>query len=303
MRGCCMNNITAQEFMRQTIGYSVDDIKTDGRWHDGGTGPNRGKCRYIFIQHVKGFIVRFKDHRQGEEYHTYKSWGSDTSRLSPEEYARRKAEIGRQNAEREQADAMRRAQRIAQQRHRWATSQPANQEHPYLLKKQVGAFRIRQSGQTLLIPIRDVSGQLQALQYIYPHKVETADGGKTDKIILGSKRGNFHHIGRPSPNGEIYICEGYATGATLHQMTGRCVVIAFDAGNLEPVGKAIRGRYPEAQLIFAADNDTGVIAGSIENPGIHYARQAALACNGYLLTPKTNQKADFNDLFTTKEAA
>lgn len=298
-----MNDTSLQNDMLQNIGYCFDNLKTDGRWHDGGDAPNRGKCRYIVIQHVKGYIVRYKDHRQGEEYHTWKSWGSDTSRLSPEEYARRKAEIDRQNAEREQADAMRRAQRIAQQRHRWATSQPADPEHPYLLKKQVGAFGIRQSGQALLIPIRDLSGQLQALQHIYPHKVETADGGKTDKIILGSKRGNFHHIGKPStPTDTVYICEGYATGATLHQLTGQCVVIAFDAGNLEPVGQAIRGRYPEAELIFAADNDDGVKAGNIENPGVHYARQAAIACNGYLLTPNTTHKADFNDLFT-KEAA
>ena len=92
------------------------------------------------------------------------------------------------------------------------------------------------------------------------------------------------------------MCEGYATGATLHQLTGQCVVIAFDAGNLTPVGQAIRTRYPESELVFAADNDVGVKAGNIENPGVHYARQAAFACNGYVLTPNTTNKADFNDL-------
>jgi putative DNA primase/helicase len=151
----------------------------------------------------------------------------------------------------------------------------------------------------LLIPIRDLSGQLQALQYIYPEKREMADGGKSDKQIFGSKRGNFHHIGKPStPTDTIYVAEGYATGATIHQITGQCVVVAFDAGNLLPVGEAIRTRYPQAELVFAADNDVGVTAGTIENPGIHYARQAAIACNGYLLTPTTTRKADFNDLFT-----
>lgn len=298
-----MNDISLQESMLQNIGYCFDNLKQDGNWHDGGNAPNKGKCRYIVVQHVKGCIVRYHDHRQGDIYHTWKSWGSDTSRLSPEEYARRKAEIDRQNAEREQAEAMRRAQRIAQQRQTWAASRPANPDHPYLVRKQVGAFGIRQHNNALLVPIRDVSGQLQAMQYIYPHKVETADGGQTDKIILGSKRGNFHHIGKPTtPTDTIYVCEGYATGATLHQLTGQCVVIALDAGNLSPVGQAIRTRYPHADLVFAADNDVGVTAGNIDNPGVHYARQAALACNGYLLTPTTENKADFNDLFT-KEAA
>lgn len=290
--------------MHQNIGYSFDNLKEDGLWHDGGNAPNKGKCRYIVIQHVKGVIVRFHDHRQGEEYHTWKSWGTDNTRLSPEEYAQRKAEIDAHNARQQEAAALARAQRIAQQRQTWATSQPANPEHPYLLRKQVGAFGIRQRGEALLIPIRDVSGQLQALQYIYAVKREMADGGLSDKQIFGSKRGNFHHIGKPeTPTDTVYICEGYATGATIHQITGQCVVIAFDAGNLTPVGQAIRTRYPQAELVFCADNDVGVKAGNIQNPGVHYAKQAAIACNGYLLTPKTSVKADFNDLMTTTSKA
>ncbi|WP_287601315.1 toprim domain-containing protein [Thiothrix sp.] len=292
-----MNYSNLQEAMLQNIGYSFDNLKEDGQWHDGGEVPNKGKCRYIVIQHVKGVIVRYHDHRQGEAYFTWKSWVTDNTRLSPEEYAQRKAEIDAHNARQQAAAALARAQRIAKQRQTWATSQPANPDHPYLVRKQVGAFGIRQHNTALLVPIRDVSGQLQALQYIYPAKVETADGGRTDKIILGSKRGNFHHIGKPeTPTDTVYVCEGYATGATLHQLTGQCVVIAFDAGNLTPVGQAIRTRYPESELVFAADNDIGVKAGDIENPGVHYARQAALACNGYVLTPNTTNKADFNDL-------
>ena len=292
-----MNYSNLQEAMLQNIGYSFDNLKEDGQWHDGGEVPNKGKCRYIVIQHVKGVIVRYHDHRQGEEYFTWKSWGTDNTRLSPEEYAQRKAEIDAHNARQQAAAALARAQRIAQQRQTWAGSQAANPEHPYLLRKRVGAFGIRQHNTALLVPIRDVSGQLQALQYIYPHKVETADGGKTDKIILGSKRGGFHHIGKPeTPTDTVYVCEGYATGATLHQITRQCVVIAFDAGNLTPVGQAIRTRYPESELVFAADNDIGVKAGNIQNPGVHYARQAAIACNGYVLTPNTTNKADFNDL-------
>lgn len=290
-------NSTLQSDMLANIGYSFDNLKQDGNWHDGGEVPNKGKCRYIVIQHVKGVIVRYHDHRQGEAYFTWKSWGTDNARLSPEEYAQRKAEIDTHNARQQEAAALARAQRIAQQRKTWAASQPANPDHPYLLRKRVGAFGIRQHNTALLVPIRDVSGQLQALQYIYPHKVETADGGKTDKIILGSKRGGFHHIGKPeTPTDTVYVCEGYATGATLHQITRQCVVIAFDAGNLTPVGQAIRTRYPESELVFAADNDIGVKAGNIQNPGVHYARQAAIACNGYVLTPNTTNKADFNDL-------
>jgi putative DNA primase/helicase len=298
-----MNCQTLQESMLQNIGYSFDNLKEDGQWHDGGNAPNKGKCRYIVIQHVKGVIVRYHDHRQGEEYHTWKSWGADNTRLSPEEYARRKAEIDAHNARQQEAAALVRAKRIASQRQVWATSQTANPEHPYLLRKRVGAYGIRQSGNALLIPIRDLSGQLQALQYIYPEKREMADGGKSDKQIFGSKRGNFHHIGRVSdPTDTVYVCEGYATGATLHQITGQCVVVAFDAGNLLPVGLSIRSKYPQADLVFCADNDVGIKAGSIENPGVHYAREAARACYGRVIIPNTHTKMDFNDLMTEVSA-
>ncbi len=288
--------------MHQNIGYSFGNLKEDGLWHDGGDTANKGKCRYIVIQHVKGVIVRYHDHRQGDEYFTWKSWGTDNTRLSADEYTQRKAEIDAHNARQQEAAALARAQRIAQQRRVWAVSQLANPEHPYLVRKQVGAFGIRQRGYDLLVPIRDVSGQLQGLQYIYPAKREI-NGKLTDKVIYGSKTGNFHHIGKPeNPTDTVYVCEGYATGATLHQITGQCVVIAFDAGNLEAVGMAIRTRYPHAGLVFAADNDLGVKAGNIENPGVHFAKQAAIACNGYLLTPKTSVKADFNDLMTSEAA-
>lgn len=298
-----MDYINLQTHMIANIGYTFDNLKHDGQWHDGGEAPNKGKCRYIVIPHVKGYIVRYHDHRQGDEYFTWKSWGADHSRLSPEEYTRKKAEIDAHNARQQEAAALARAQRIAQQRRVWDESQPANPEHPYLLKKQVGAFGIRQRGEALLIPLREGAGQLQALQYIYPTKREMADGGLSDKQIFGSKRGNFHHIGRPgTPTDTVYVCEGYATGATLHQITGQCVVIAFDAGNLAAVGMAIRTRYPHANLVFAADNDLGVKTGNIENPGIHYARQAAKACYGRVIIPNTPNKMDFNDLMTEVSA-
>ncbi len=287
-----------QSSMLENLGYCFDNLNPDGQWHDGGNVPNKGKCRYIVIPHVKGVIVRYHDHRQGETYHTWKSWGTDNTRFSPEEYARRKSKIDAQNARQQEAAALARAQRIAKQQQTWAASQTASTDHPYLMRKRVGAFGIRQSGSALLVPIRDLSGKLQALQYIYPTKVETADGGLSDKIIFGSKRGNFHYIGRVSESTDtIYIAEGYATGATLHQLTGQCVVIAFDAGNLQPVGLAIRSKYPQAELVFAADNDVGVTTGSIDNPGIHYARQAAKACYGRVIIPNTTNKADYNDLF------
>ncbi|MFR8054160.1 MAG: toprim domain-containing protein [Bilophila wadsworthia] len=72
------------------------------------------------------------------------------------------------------------------------------------------------------------------------------------------KKGNFHTIaaeGKDFSQGEILICEGYATGASLHMATEKPVAVALDSGNLEPVAKALREKFPQAQITICADND------------------------------------------------
>src|SRR3546814_20613121 len=56
-------------------------------------------------------------------------------------------------------------------------------------------------------------------------------------------------------NGPFIVCEGYSTGASLLKITGRPVVIAFNAGNLELVATALREKYPDARMAIAADDD------------------------------------------------
>ena len=42
-------------------------------------------------------------------------------------------------------------------------------------------------------------------------------------------------IGDMRQPGPVLIAEGYATAATLHEMTGMPAIVAFNAGNLLPV--------------------------------------------------------------------
>ena len=77
---------------------------------------------------------------------------------------------------------------------------------------------------------------LISLQYI---------GGDGNKRFLAGGRtgGGLCRLGLLSGAATIVICEGYATGATIHAATGDPVVIAFTCGNLLAVGKAMRARY------------------------------------------------------------
>ncbi len=165
-----------------------------------------------------------------------------------------------------QAEAAARAARL------WRKSRPASNQHPYLARKCVQAYGIRLLGHSLVIPLRDVSGQLHSLQFIMP-------GGEKRFITGGRKRGCYYAIGRPVD--ALCIAEGYATAATIYEATGHATACAFDAGNLEPVARALRGKFPDLRLILCADNDQE----TENNPGVRYAESAARAVRGLLAVP------------------
>ena len=166
-------------------------------------------------------------------------------------------------------------------------------KHPYLLKKKIPALGIRQMQQTLVIPLRDPGGDLQSLQFISP------DGSK--KFLTGGAvQGCFHWIGVLPDAETLLVCEGYATGVSLHLATGLPVVVAFNAGNLLPVGQALQSQYPRARLVFCGDEDCWTDG----NPGRTKATAAAQALNGFALFPDftglnaPGKPTDFNDLHT-----
>ena len=86
------------------------------------------------------------------------------------------------------------------------------------------------------------------------------------------KTGCFCFLGKRKKGRPILFVEGYATGATVHHITGLPVVVCFDAGNLYPVIKIFQGKLPKQELILFADNDEGkfleMIKQSNTNPRI-----------------------------------
>lgn len=188
-------------------------------------------------------------------------------------------------------NAVERAARI------WDHAEPAPADHPYLLAKQVAPLALRADAQgRLIVPLQDVAGVLHSLEFI------AADGGKR-YLTGGAKRGHFAVVGQEpadfaTPSGPLVICEGWATGASLHMATGHTIVAAMDAGNLLPVAEALRSRFPEADLIIVADNDDK--PGRTANPGVEAARKAAAAVDARLAIP--HLPGDANDLFCVEGA-
>lgn len=154
----------------------------------------------------------------------------------------------------------------------WDKAKPAAGGHAYLVKKAVPAYGLKLLRQQLVVPLRDVEGTLHSLQFI-------GEDGRKTFLTGGRKRGCYHAIGRPEA--ALCICEGYATGATIYQATGNATAVAFDAGNLQPVARALRQKFPRLTLVIAADNDTETPG----NPGVTAAQSAARAVGGVLAVP------------------
>jgi len=189
------------------------------------------------------------------------------------------------------ADAERRASQdeaatIA--RARWARAAPANKHHPYLVAKGVRAHGLRQDGPSLLVPLIDALGQLWSLQTI------GTDGQK--RFVSGGRvAGTFSPIGEWRKPDRLLICEGWATGATLHEETGSPVLCAMNAGNLLAVAKAAREAWPSVEIVVCADDDRNTRG----NPGITKATEAALEVGARLAVPQFpdgSAGTDFNDM-------
>ncbi len=192
-------------------------------------------------------------------------------------------------------------------------SKAADPAHPYLAKKGLPPFpglrqlaanvsyviedgeppRTARAG-SLVVPLYNPDKALVSVQLI-------ANDG-TKRFLKGTpKAGNYCSIGKVGPT--IVIGEGYSTCARIHEATGHLVVVAFDSGNLAAVAAAIRRKYPDADLIIAADNDRFTSNGDIVNPGLTFARKAAEAVGALLALPlfrddddASRAATDFDDL-------
>lgn len=220
-----------------------------------------------------------------DQVHHWSSRGEVTA-VEAEQMRQRVEQARRQReAERHQ----RQQQATEQAQHWWGNARRADPGHPYLVAKQIRPHGLRQRGGELLVPLY-LDGVLVNLQRI------GADGSK--RFLRGGRvSGCYSTLGGISPGGRLYLCEGWATGASIHESTGDPVACAMNAGNLLPAGQVLKRRYPVAELIVAGDDDR-LTEG---NPGRSAANAAAVALAAQVVFPAWPADApphltDFNDL-------
>ncbi|ECR8550624.1 DUF927 domain-containing protein [Salmonella enterica] len=139
---------------------------------------------------------------------------------------------------------------------------------------------------SLLLALTNGDGAVTGAQTIKP------DGEK--RLVAGTvKKGSFFIVNSSDNPQAVIIGEGLATVLSVHLMRPDALaVVAVDAGNLLPVAKVMRGRYPDAKIIIAADND---IRPGEPNTGRDAAEKAAISVSGWLTLPPGKHKSDWND--------
>lgn len=230
-------------------------------------------------------VAFFGDH-QTRESHT---WFADNGKpLDVKQQAERRANLARLCTQQKQEEERAYAEVAARCRQLWDAI-PETGKSLYLKRKQVAAFGIRYHNDSVVIPLRDVAGTLWSLQTIH------ADGFKCF-TMGGKKRGCFHTIGEIG--GSVIVGEGYATMASIHMATGATCIVAFDAGNLEPVIESLARKYPDLTLTIAADDDRW--KPHIGNIGRIKASEAAKRFGCTIALPwfkdSTSKPTDWNDL-------
>jgi putative DNA primase/helicase len=268
-----------------------DEIVGDGRLHRFYIeGQRRGSQNGAYVLHSDGRPSGwFQDFVSGVSGKWSASGGGGRRRITQADRLKIEAERAARakSVEQRHVEVQAKAMRL------WASATPCD-SHPYLIKKCVRSHGLRTATwtkwlnestgwrkltipNTLLVPLIDGAGAIWNLQAIFP---EThAELGRDKDFLPGRKAGLFFVLGADTAT--IRIAEGYATAATVHEVTGDATFVAFDAGNLESVAKTVRRHYPDSRIVIMADNDRRTPG----NPGLSKARAAALAVGGFVSVP------------------
>ena len=212
---------------------------------------------------------------------TWKAEGNDIPKLTKEQKQEieRVKEQAKLAQEVEQTKAAKRAQTM------WDEAAECN-IHPYLEAKGVPSHGLKQYKGALLIPVFNIHGSVQTLQFI-------DDDGKKIFLRGGKKKAGFFPVGIDflAESTTINYAEGYATAASYHAHHKQPVIVAFDAGNLAPVAEALYAVYPDKKHVFIADFDESKTG---EQKAIA-AAQVIKQAGGHAEVLMPEQVGDYND--------
>ena len=293
------------------IGFSGEIIGDGKRHRYQVEGDSRGSENGWYVLHLDEFPTGVAASWKGVDKFT---WRAKVSRkLSETEKRELEKKMSAQRRIQDAEEAKLHALGAERAAKVWAASVPPPADHAYIQRKGIRPVGIRfheseisfgEAGsedfqyipaRCLVVPIRDERGHLTSLQLI--------TGSSEKRFLYGGRiSGGYATIAKGTPTSKILICEGYATGASLHFATDLPVVVAFNAGNLEPVALVMRKKFPNSAIIICGDDDQWTKSGepNKNNTGRKKATSAASAIGAGVVFPdfpfNGPQLTDFNDL-------
>lgn len=174
----------------------------------------------------------------------------------------------------------------------WSLATEAPENHPYLLRKRIkprgigvvgtdfkyAPKKVLGKGNILVIPAYR-AGHLVAVQYI------AEDGTRAWQAGCKAAGAVFTFPGTEP----VWVVEGFATGASLHDDTGHSVVVAFSASQISSAVHWAKKAFPAESVRVMADDDT---------PGHKAGTAAGVECRipdfrGLARKPGDNDYNDF----------
>lgn len=279
-------------------GFKASDCRTAWRSFKAGGSVTMGSLIHLAKQH--GYVIP-KD-------------GQAAVKPSPEVLAQRQRDQAEAQAKEAEAQRQRHEAAAAAAVQAWEAGSDQG-ESAYLARKGVKAHGLRFGALdgALMIPLFDGVGKLWNLQGVTPEGTKRflKDGRKSGlwhmlgavptAAVAGARDGDQtgeHGGDQAAAVRVILVAEGYATAASLHEATGYPVAVAFDAGNLDKVARALRQHYPAALLVLCGDDDQATFTKTGSNPGKIKATAAAVAVQGLAVFPAglAPDQSDFNDM-------
>lgn len=252
-------------------GFNVSPTLTNDYIRFDRTKPLSGyfKCWEIKSPHGEVLEVRAKwgDWAAGEKY----NWagGIATSNMTAEELAAHRSAMEEALAAQEAEKAAAAAAAALEARDIYSRATSVSY-HPYLKRKGIlGRSPARIFEDKLCIPVF-IDGQISSLQMI------DAEGRKRF-LTNGRINAGYSWIAAElpiTPPTKVYVCEGYATAASVFEALNEFTLVAFNAGNLPKLAASYQ--WGTAEIIVCADNDYATPG----NPGLTYARKAVEILRG-----------------------
>lgn len=260
--------------------YSKPHQKSPNSWYIGFNEYKNGKEHKILV---------VGDWTMGDERFIWSSNGGgnnlDKDILKKIEQAR---QLEQENKDRRNAKAAIIAQKIL------SKALQCYEKNPYFERKQItsslGAFFGEHKNKSaIFIPMKNQKGALTSLQII------DYEGNK--KFLPGGKiKGSYHLVGEETKT--LYVCEGFATAASIHYATKKQVAVCFMASNIEAVALSFKDKR---HVVICADNDKFHDATKSPNAGLKIANKIYQEHKIEFVYPsfkdESSKPTDFNDLY------